>query len=370
MSGSCAYHRSILASLILTVLGLRVYYIFIEREIGTGDCFLQGRLIRKGQTKFGAESALGTLQELRYEDSLLRNLGYSSLLDTQGTQYGVFPASFWFVKVPKVGGSTLAGIFRAIAAHYGIHMCNPLEGEFMLDDARLEKVFSTLADLDFKYFGIANHMMYHNITAPTHFLKFTAVRHPVDRALSHYYFDCTQTKDVDSCGNDEEGLLKFLASVEKNLQVTYLGGQRMADVKNFNFVFVTDRMDESLVAFKIVFGLQWKDIAYLPAKVLHDKYKTFADMPDAMATKVFEILSPRIEHDLSFYSHASMELNNTISQIDSLYGPGTFLAHVEYFRQLLAKVDDTCRPTELAQVENRWMDNGIHFRCVDSVTSA
>ena len=32
----------------------------------------------------------------------------------------------------------------------------------MLDDARLEKVFSTLADLDFKYFGIANHMMYHN----------------------------------------------------------------------------------------------------------------------------------------------------------------------------------------------------------------
>ena len=36
-----------------------------------------------------------------------------------------FPVSFWFVKNFKTGSSTLAGVFRSIAAHHGIAMIAP-----------------------------------------------------------------------------------------------------------------------------------------------------------------------------------------------------------------------------------------------------
>jgi hypothetical protein len=38
-----------------------------------------------------------------------------------------FPSNFWYVKNPKTSSSTLAGVFRSIAAHHAVIMLNPAE---------------------------------------------------------------------------------------------------------------------------------------------------------------------------------------------------------------------------------------------------
>jgi hypothetical protein len=100
----------------------------------------------------------------------------------------------------------------------------------------------------------------------------------------------------------------FLRSLKSNYQTQYaFAGHFDGDL--YDFIFVTERMDESLVAFKVAFGLSWRDIAYLPSKILNDKYETFSEMPLQKQRQVSQILSPKIESDLAFHSYASRRLN-------------------------------------------------------------
>lgn len=275
----------------------------------------------------------------------------------------VFPASFWFVKVPKVGGSTLAGIFRSIAAHHGIHMVNPAPGFNKLKDERLTESIDMFSELGSEYIGIANHMPYHNISLPGPVLRFTAVRHPIDRSISHFYFRCSMERLLDECRKDEDGLMQHLKSITDNYQSLYAFAGDF-DPELYDFIFVTERMDESLVAFKLVFGLSWRDIAYLPSKILNDKYETFYDMPLQKQRRVLQILSPKIESDLAFHSYASHRLNETISEIDSFYGQGTYQKQLECFKHIIEEVGRTCGHGHFG---NRWGDNGKNFRCIDSI---
>lgn len=281
----------------------------------------------------------------------------------ESSHFPVFPASFWFVKVPKVGGSTLAGIFRAIAAHYGIHVIDPKPGLSDVTDKRFTQSIHMLSQLGSKYIGIANHMPYHNISFPGPVLRFTAVRDPIDRSISHFYFRCSLKRLLDECQKDEAGLMKFLRSVENNYQTQYaFAGHFDGDL--YDFIFVTERMDESLVAFKVAFGLSWRDIAYLPSKILNDKYETFSEMPLQKQRQVSQILSPKIESDLAFHSYASRRLNETIAEIDSFYGQGTYQRQLECFKHVIEEVGRTCSD---GHFENRWKDNGKNFRCIDSI---
>ena len=294
----------------------------------------------------------------------LRRRGHMHSYETgSGGHFPVFPASFWFVKGAKVGGSTLAGIFRAIAAHHGIHMVNPELGSTTLTDERVNESIHMISELGSEYFGIANHIHYHNISLPGPVLRFTAVRHPIDRSISHYYFRCSMERSLKECQGDEDGLMLFLRSTESNVQSQYAFGGDF-DAELYDFIFVTERMDESLVAFKLAFGLSWRDIAYLPSKVLNDKYDTFSEMPLQKQRQVSQILSSKIESDLAFHSSASHQLNETISQIDSFYGQGTYQRQLDCFKHVIEEVGRTCGE---GHFESRWNDNGKNFRCIDSI---
>jgi hypothetical protein len=307
-----------------------------------------------------------------YEHNQQCSLGWNMTLRRSGrlrshamesSHLPVFPASFWFVKVIKIGGSTLAGIFRAIAAHHGIQIVNPTQGFTRLTDERVTESIHMLSELGSEYIGIANHMPYRNISLPGPVLRFTAVRDPIDRSISHFYFRCSLKRLLDECQKDEAGLMKFLRSVENNYQTQYaFAGHFDGDL--YDFIFVTERMDESLVAFKVAFGLSWRDIAYLPSKILNDKYETFSEMPLQKQRQVSQILSPKIESDLAFHSYASRRLNETIAQIDSFYGQGTYQRQLECFKHVIEEVGRTCGD---GHFENRWKDNGKNFRCIDSI---
>jgi len=280
------------------------------------------------------------------------------------SHFPVFPASFWFVKIHKVGGSTLGGVFRAIASHHGIQMVNPAEGARLKDD-RLTESIQMFSTLGFKYVGIANHRPYQNMSLPDPILRFTAVRHPIDRSISQFYFHCSRRRSIEECRHDDDGLMKYLEALDDNYQSQYaFGGDFDEAAELYDFIFVTERMDESLVAFKLAFGLSWRDIAYLPSKVLHTQYQSFADMPLQKQTRVSQILSHKIESDLAFHSYASHRLNETISQIDSFYGHGIYQSQLACFKQVLQEVETRCGEGDF---ESRWMDNGRNFRCIDSI---
>lgn len=285
--------------------------------------------------------------------------------------YGVFPKSFWFVKVPKVGGSTLAGIFRQIASHYGVNMINPFPGEFQLNVSRITEVLSVFATLDYAYFGIANHIPYaawKHHSSGIDFLRFTAVRNPFDRSLSDYYFFCTRMHNIQECGDDWDGMLDHLLSTGTNSMCNYaLGGNFTTHAAaEYDFIFVTDRMDESIVAFKLLYGLRWIDIAYLPSKVLNDKYEEFSEMDDMKKEIISDILLTKVRGDLAFYSYASQRLDRTIKYLDSLYEQNTFSKHLSHFNIMLKKVGRRCGKEKN---ESRWHDNGKNFRCIENLVS-
>jgi hypothetical protein len=124
-----------------------------------------------------------------------------------------FPASFWLVKTIKTGGTTLAGVLRHVAAHYGVVPLNkrrvgPLEA--LPDAAAAAGLRALLREArnatDARDFALIMHLNFSDakLAAWRHALAegtvpgrgplqqqeqpllLTAVRHPLARTYSHF----------------------------------------------------------------------------------------------------------------------------------------------------------------------------------------
>jgi len=151
---------------------------------------------------------------------------------------------------------------------------------------------------------------------------FTFLRHPIDRALSHYYF----TVDVPD-GLDETGLeLHLLARIEGDLQTKMLSGphgagplpppQEMlarakANLNSCAVVGLTERFDETLLLLKRRFGWRWP--VYIRKHVNPDRPKK-----DALPEAILQRIAAENELDAALYAYAQ----ELFAQQIQAYGPG------------------------------------------------
>lgn len=156
-------------------------------------------------------------------------------------------------------------------------------------------------------------------------LLWTIVRHPAKRALSSYFFF-----EVSHDGKTptDKAMRRYLRE-EKNFQIASMTESSLRNytvedvIKEMDFIAVSERMDESLVVFRLLNGLRRKDVIVLSAKK-HGGYD--GGMHGGCHKIVPSYTTPAIEDYLSssfiknnddyiLYSAANASLDMTIDML-------------------------------------------------------
>jgi Sulfotransferase family len=112
------------------------------------------------------------------------------------TAPSIFPRDFWLVKTKKTGGSTLKGILNGLCAHHAMTCMTMLVNEetgktygyWEADHGPAQ--IAKYRQLGFEHLAITDHGKYSSALAAElrDPLLFTAVRDPVSRVISHFFF--------------------------------------------------------------------------------------------------------------------------------------------------------------------------------------
>mmetsp|Transcript_6066 Transcript_6066/g.37599 ORF Transcript_6066/g.37599 Transcript_6066/m.37599 type:complete len:341 (-) Transcript_6066:2313-3335(-) len=207
-----------------------------------------------------------------------------------------FPRDYWFVKTKKVGGSTLRRLFLNLDKNYGIQPI-PLPGQrkgMPSQEIAVQQKGMVENQTNAKFYALQEHIRYSRTLKDRLFnnpLLFTATRHPLDRAYSHYYFKMQVNKQQVIRQGDGVGwkdtVVEYFQFLEKTRDFVYrytrgdVNNSNAEDVLNqYDFVFVTERFDESLILFKLKYNLTLEDVQYkVPAKFREGKYPSAKDKP-------------------------------------------------------------------------------------------
>ena len=304
-----------------------------------------------------------------------------------------FPASFWYIKSYKTGSSTMAGIFRQICAHYGIACLKSRLARFQSAE-EIQNAALRAKSVGFEHVAVANHVQFMPGAARSlgegHFL-FTTVRHPISRVLSHYFYrlisDPTKAKKkqytvaegvecVKKLENNQtcallNGFEKHVVVETGNTLFNYIKGNKKSSKEAFdqyNFVFITERWDESLVAFMLLYGLQFEDVGYLKSKDRSLVYPHASIMPQDKLDFIIK-KNPR---DIELFDLANESLNQ---KIENLKTTGiAFDEILRQFKELNALVQAECShyrqwysQHNFDTVYSYFRDNGIGTRCIRAV---
>ena len=311
-----------------------------------------------------------------------------------GTVITPFPKSFWYVKNFKVGGSTMAGIFRQICAHYGVaclvpqtastHFSSPLE---IRDAAHLAK------SVGYEHAALVNHQEYVPQAAchlGEDIFLFTTIRHPVSRVLSRYFYRLIGDEVVNRPYTYDDGIrciaqltsnktCALLQGFERHVVVrdgntvyNYIKGDKKTPKEAFDqydFVFVTERFDESLIAFMLQYGLRFEDMAYLKSKDRSAVYPHASILPK----HIIEFLVKNNPKDIELFDLANESLNQRIQNLKESGYP--FDDILRQFKEVNALVEAKCSNYKqwysdhnFNTVYSYYNDNAIGTRCIRAVT--
>jgi hypothetical protein len=302
--------------------------------------------------------------------------------------------------VVQVGGSSLAGVMRALCAHYGIACINPPSSDtgnrigWKTED-EIKAAASAAYAVGFEHVAVTNHGAYIP-SAMRHLGKpmmFTMVRHPVGRTLSAYFYNLLGSHRSHEGAPLEDGrrCLEALRSGRhcalldgfeehyvhgdgtfgRNHIFKYTAGEAKtaaAAFDRYDFVFVTERFDESLVVFMLTYGLTLRDVAYLRMK---DRNGTYPKQPD-MPTSAVNFIIERNELDMELWELAMAALDNRIA---ALKAEGhDFDGLMARFAAMQAVVQRECAEYEKWYKDHGFdtmltywgKDNGAGNRCIAS----
>jgi len=298
-----------------------------------------------------------------------------------------FPTSFWYVKNPKTASSTLGGVFRSVAAHHGVEMLN--SDQIHMDVSQLK---STIAEVLAAFssskardppLGLANHMQFDvagrdllKETGPLMLL--TSVREPVSQFHSQYVENCKKEKRRKGASLCFEPAVEertaMATAMEPDAQYAYVRGDASdaeSAAAQYDFIFVRERLEESLVAFMILHGLDFDDIAHVAAKVRTDKYPG----PEEVPAELNELVRSKTTEDAKLWAKANMLLDEKIAAIHGhCGGEAYFTSMLAVSRSLQEVVTEECTDYRgwyekhgFSTVLRYWGDNGLAPRCRDFV---
>jgi hypothetical protein len=180
----------------------------------------------------------------------------------------------------------------------------------------------------------------------------------------------------------EENFEERMTAVKKlkeNPQLNYLRdrggskeGQTVESVAaTYNFIFVKERLYESLVAFAILYNLEFRDIAHASAKVRTGKYVGANEQSE----EINNLIRSKTRKDLELWNHANTILDLQIAEIGSKCGGQAYFKRmVKFFERIQDAVNEQCDEYEMWYEKfgfnttlSYWQDNGISPRCRDHV---
>lgn len=256
------------------------------------------------------------------------------------------PLTQLFPLSKQVGGSTLAGVLRGVCEHYGVACINPPDSGpgsshsrigWKKDD-EIAAAVSAAYEVGYEHVAITNHGAF-TPAAAAHLgrpLMFTTVRHPVGRVLSAYFYNLLgshrshqglpleagaqcikalrQGDDCELMQGFERHYVNGDGIFGRNHIFKYVAGDKRTPaqaIAQYDFVFVTERFDESLVAFMLEYGLALGDIAYLRTKDRAGARPTVEDVPQ----RYTRFITERNELDEELFRLGTKALDARIAKL-------------------------------------------------------
>mmetsp|Transcript_63843 Transcript_63843/g.177104 ORF Transcript_63843/g.177104 Transcript_63843/m.177104 type:complete len:272 (-) Transcript_63843:134-949(-) len=213
-------------------------------------------------------------------------------------------------------------------------------------------------------------------------LHVTFLREPIDRAFSEIYHFKVSRRGREPT---PEYLIRSLSRVSGSYETGYIqrgtSGNAQDVLGDYDFVGVTERMDESLVVARHILGLpSWCDVLYVSAKnssgpphrddtgaefVAHvplseqpEKVRRYVDSHEFRA---------KFKQDMELYSSANARLDRWIADI----GPEDFKRQLGEFQALQGRATDKCGGFFTNRTAHCYSnDEGCRYRCLDRLCEA
>ena len=286
--------------------------------------------------------------------------------DFKNNQGGLF-----YVKVHKASSSTLAGIAEHIARRH------------RKDGMKHKKCY-----VHSKH-RAAGKMNIHRRNLLQSYL-FTFIRDPKERKLSSFFYFNVTRQGVHPTG---PAILEDL-QLNNNYQYYFMlpVGTKGKDVDDsvskilnaYNFIGLTERLDESLVLLRLLLGLNAEDILYVPSKV----GGSFAKSGDKCVYIQEKITTPAVDEylnseewykrnelDYALYAAVNRSIDATIQNI----GKENFYEALNEHLRLMEKVKSQCIaesvfPCSVEGVVQHntncyWYDIGCGYDCIDCIAT-
>jgi len=212
------------------------------------------------------------------------------------------------VKPGKVGGSTLSGVIRHIAAHHGLSGYDNeewIKGEpgIFSKHSKMRTLYDNIKSLKQKTFLL------------------TIIRDPSERCLSDFNYFKTHGNHEGAYNRDYEDKLKYFEQYCTNVMLEYIAPQEKNEVLSidesavdevvemYDLIGLTERFNETMVLMKHLLGLQWRDILYIPTKVSgsSDKIQSYKSYEDE-TLELHEYVERKWKKtNKDFYLHGKVE---------------------------------------------------------------
>jgi len=227
------------------------------------------------------------------------------------------PQNLVMVKPGKVGGSTLSGVIRHIAAHHGLS--NYDNEEWIKNEPGIFAKHSKMKTL------------YDNIKSLKQktFLS-TIIRDPSERCLSDFnFFKTRRTHRTET--RDFGDKLKYFEKYCTNIMLEYIASQEEVlsmdesaideVVEMYDLIGLTERFNETMVLMKHLLGLQWRDVLYIPAKISgsSDRIQSYTSYKDETLElhEYVERKWKKINKDFYLHEKVELEFERKIAMIPS-----------------------------------------------------
>lgn len=282
-----------------------------------------------------------------------------------------------FIKVPKCGSSTNGGIARRIGRHY------KLGGVFEYDSEEFQK--SHLCRVHANHVA-ANEIlgkMFQNSEPRNNTNLYTFLRDPGKRALSEY-FHFQVSRGISGISDSviipalNETRNKIFHYIKPYTNTDESGEGIRSILETYDFIGLVEREEESLVAMKILWNLNMRDILFINSKSSgsYDDTGHFI-YPATISPKTESFIAEGFREknliDFQLYEEVHRKLDATIKRLGS-----SFHIELKNFQSIRRRAEEKCqgipnfdrvtgRPTNPADRNCLWNDNGCAYTCLDTV---
>lgn len=260
-----------------------------------------------------------------------------------------------FLKGPKVAGSVIGGIARQIALRQNINCPH-----CFLDTAIKIGEPKVVAN----HIGSKEKMIHLDMNTRKDTFKFTMFREPLKRCLSNY----EHHKVRDGFGHKEATVNRFIHYARKEcndrlFKYYALAFKPMAE--SLDFIGVTERTDESVLAIAHMLKLGMGDVLYHATKVANSGKGYNGHNVDLNDKKIKNFtkydFSRNNVNDLAYWQKANTNLDDIIHKV----GRSRFNLQLKNFKEHVQRANAVCKANICL-----WSDNGCAFPCFTEYSNA